>query len=99
MAIAARMPMMIMTTRSSIRVKPLSFSVFADWRRRASIVVAPMSCAVGASRRDAGIRAAGDDTYGYRRPDAFLELSGALLDEIEDVENRHVQGDDHAADD
>jgi hypothetical protein len=29
-----------MTTRSSMRVKPPSFSVFADWRMRASNVVA-----------------------------------------------------------
>ncbi len=36
MAIAARMPMMIMTTRSSIRVKPWSLSSM-DLRIRASM--------------------------------------------------------------
>jgi hypothetical protein len=40
MAIAARMPMMIMTTRSSIRVKPWSFSSM-DLRMRASILLCP----------------------------------------------------------
>ena len=37
MAMAARMPMMMMTTRSSIRVKPWSFS-FMDFRMRASMM-------------------------------------------------------------
>src|SRR3954451_17769745 len=41
MAIAARMPMMMMTTRSSIRVKPWSFSSM-DLRRRASMVETPV---------------------------------------------------------
>src|SRR5436305_3209845 len=40
MAIAARMPMMIMTTRSSMSVKPCSFSSMA-LRSRASIAVPP----------------------------------------------------------
>src|SRR3954471_12046707 len=40
MAIAARMPMMIMTTRSSMSVKPCSFSSIA-LRSRASIAVPP----------------------------------------------------------
>jgi hypothetical protein len=46
MAIAARMPMMIITTRSSISVKPLSFSSI-DVRVRASIEVLSFSWVCG----------------------------------------------------
>src|SRR4051794_27910908 len=89
MAMAARMPMMMMTTRSSMRVKPPSRSS-AALRSRASMMFLRT---VGA-----------DDTVNVGRPEERLgtptsERGTLLLDVVVDAEDRHVEADDHRPDD
>src|SRR4051812_49939443 len=123
MAMAARMPMMMMTTRSSMSVKPCSFSSIA-LRMRASTAVPFLGRCNGepvpATRRtrrwvpwlcdptsrrvcpsSGPVRL--DDNFHIGRCAENLEASFAsaddLLDQVEDLEDRHVERDDHRSHD
>src|SRR5665648_857276 len=106
MAMAARIPMMIMTTRSSIRVKPWSFCSM-DLRIRA-IIAHPFICSVsaggpavcgGTGRSSGEERVALRTDFGDRGFHPVDRIGHLLLNEVEDGKDRHVQGDDHEAHD
>src|SRR5664280_1504193 len=121
MAMAARMPMMIMTTRSSMRVKPSS-RLSRDLRNRARMLFSFAATMPGApgpviwrmTRRlacrqfidrtsrlpsDSSTWVTGQPEHRQPRINDARHQSRALLDQVEDLEDRHVERDDHRADD
>src|SRR3954471_18150462 len=93
MAIAIRMAMISTTTMSSISVKPRS-SRSRRFRSTVSTGWVPPGQWMGASPNpEVPAR-----TPSYGRRCALLErVIGSSLDQVDDVEHRHVERDDHAA--